>query len=50
MFFPKLDGVFYPPFGVGTNTEPKAMTGVLIFTILDFYSSVSQVLNTSFHS
>jgi hypothetical protein len=50
MFFPKLDGVFYPPFGIGTHTKPKAMTGIPVPAILDFYSSVSQVLNTSFHS
>jgi hypothetical protein len=49
MVFPKLNGVFDPPFGIRTDTEPKAMTGILIFTILDFYSGVSQVSNTSIY-
>jgi hypothetical protein len=49
MFFPKLNGVFNPTLGIRTNTEPKTMTGILMFTIIDFYSCVSQVLNTSIH-
>lgn len=47
MFFPKLNSVFYPSLGICTNTEPKTMTGIPIFPILDFYSSVSHALNTS---
>jgi hypothetical protein len=46
MVLPKLNSVFYPPLGIRTNTEPKAMTGILIFTILDLYSGFSHVLNT----
>jgi hypothetical protein len=49
MVFPKLNSVFYPPLGIGTHTEPKAMTGILVFTILDFYPGVSHILNTSIY-
>ena len=49
MVLPKLNSVFYPPLGIRTNTQPKAMTGILIFTILHFYSGLSQVLNTSIY-
>ena len=50
MVFPKLNSVFYPPLGIRTNTESKAMIGILIFTILDFYSGISHILNTPIYN
>jgi hypothetical protein len=41
MPFPKFNRVFYPPFGIGTHTKPKAMTGIPVPAVFDFYSSGS---------
>jgi hypothetical protein len=41
MAFPKFNSVFYPPFGIGTHTKPKAMTCISVPAVFDFYSRVS---------
>jgi len=47
MRFPKLNCVFQPPFGIGADSKPKAMSGIFLFMIRDFYAHVSYIRDSS---
>jgi hypothetical protein len=47
MVFPEPNRMFDPAIGIRTRAEPETVTGILVFTMLDLYSGVYQVLDTS---